>query len=60
MNVKEILNKQSKYISNSGVIAIDVKELNKEEIDFLRGCGYKVELFNQRWIKNPYYAILKD
>lgn len=59
MNIEEVLNKESKFLSNGGVIAIDVKELNKEEIDFLRGCGYKVELFNQRWIRSPYYAILK-
>jgi hypothetical protein len=59
MSIKDVLNKKSKFLSDGGIIAIDVKELNKGEIDFLRGCGYRVELFNQRWIRSPYYAILK-
>lgn len=37
MNIEEVLNKESKFLSNGGVIAIDVKELNKEEIDFFEG-----------------------
>lgn len=53
-----IFNKKTKVVEN-GIVMIDTDELNKEEIQTLVSLGYEVKLFNQVWIKKPYYRIEK-
>ncbi|GAA0082914.1 hypothetical protein [Clostridium sp. CTA-6] len=58
MNCNNILQKAKKYDGDKKV-CIDVDKINITELKFLEQNGYNLKLFNQSYLKKPYYQISK-
>lgn len=56
MDCKNILRKTIKY-DNDKNLCIDVDKINITELKFLEQNGYSIKLFNQSYLKKPYYQI---
>ncbi|APR02411.1 TPA: hypothetical protein ACXDAY_002295 [Clostridium botulinum] len=56
MDCKDILRKATKYNGDKN-LCIDTNRINIIELKFLEQNGYKIKLFNQSYLKKPYYQI---